>query len=142
MLPVILLVGLGFQGAPSANVGTDVSLFSSCDTSSEVIASVPRDAAFEVHYSIDNEPTCYLVTLALPGRTVRGYVFERKLNAVAEFEKSRLEAARYAFSLPIPLPPSAAPPPAPKDSEKPKTDPAKTEVAKAKPSKANPKVSW
>lgn len=136
MLPVIPLTGLlavlSFQGAPTA----DVSLFSSCDTSSDVIASVPRDAAFDVKYSIDNEPTCYLVTLSLPGRTVRGYVFDRKLAAVTEFEKSRLEAARYAFSLPIPLPPSAA--------QAPKPEPPKTEVAKVekKPVKPAPKAGF
>lgn len=139
MLPVILLAGLGFQGAPAtAAVGADVALFSSCDTSSEVVASVPRDAAFDVRYSIDNEPTCYLVTLALPGRIVRGYVFDRKVNAVMAFEKSRVEAERYAFSLPIPLPPSAAPP-APKEPEKTKIEPVKVEK---KPSKPQPKVAF
>ena len=132
---MFLAAALALQ--PPAAAPANVQVLSDCDTSADVVAQVPRSEDMHVIYSIAGAPTCYLVTFKAGSKTMQGFVFDRKLEAVTAFEHSRVEAERDAFSKPIPVPasPSAAPAP----SEQAKTVEAKVEKKPAKPA---PKVAF
>jgi hypothetical protein len=109
MTNLILIFGIAMQApAPSG-----VPVLEYCDASAPVIAQVSRDAAMDVRFSIAGSPTCYLATMTIDGRAVRGYVLDRRLDAVVAFEKSRVATEQAAFKAPLyvppPEPPAAAP---------------------------------
>ncbi len=111
MIPAAILLGIAIQTVPAQT--RTVPVLSQCDTSSTVIAQAPADAEMKVSFSIAGAPTCYLVTVAINGRSVRGYVFDSRADAIANFEKSRVQTEVVAFRAPIfvpaPEPPAAAP---------------------------------
>jgi len=133
MLNIILFAaGLALQ-APAPASG-DIAVLSACDSGSNVVARVPRNTDLQVIYSIADAPTCYLVTYKSNGKTMRGFVFDRRLNAVMAFEHSRVDNEVETFSKPIPIVEPAAPKAdAPAAAAAPA--PAKTEVASAKSTK-------
>jgi len=101
---IAVIIGLALpEAAPPL-----VAVLSECDAGSDVIARVPRNALFTVHYSIDNGPTCYLVTLSsgegatAEGPAIRGYVVDRHIDAVIAFEKSRVRKEQNVFSARLP----------------------------------------
>jgi hypothetical protein len=135
---IAILMGL----AADAPVVSATPVLSECDAHASALSSVALNAPLDVHYAIENAPTCYSVTLTVAGKPVRGFVLNRKLDAVIAFEKSRVDAEREAFSRPIPMPVNpSAPPPAPsvKETERPKAEVAKAEKKSSKP---DPKVTF
>jgi hypothetical protein len=133
---IAVIIGLGLpEVAPPV-----VAVFSECDAGSDVIARVPRDASFTVHYSIDNGATCYLVTLSLAdGRTARGYVVDRHIDAVVAFDKSRVGNEQNVFSARLPGSEVAA---ASVDAEKRKAAPAVIAQDEKKSAAKQPKLTW
>jgi hypothetical protein len=112
------MLGIAVQNPAPANA----PVLSECDTSSDIVAKTPLDAAIEVHYAIAGAPSCYQITLTINGQVMRGYVFDPRLDAVAAFEKSRLETEQAAFKAKLYIPPLPA-----------ALQPPRTAVAVAKP---------
>ncbi len=136
---IALMIGVALQAPAPAGI----AVLSECDSSSDIVAQAPRDAALDVHYSIAGAPTCYLVTGTLQGKPVRGYVLDRQADAVIAFEKSRVETEQTAFKAPplieAPAPP-AADPAKPADSAKTDTAVAAKAAETKKPAPKHPKV--
>jgi hypothetical protein len=135
---IALMIGVALQTPAPASI----AVMSECDASSDVVAQAPRDAAFEVHYSIAGAPTCYLVTGTLQGKPVRGFVLDRQIDSVVAFEKSRVQTEQTAFKAP-PLIEAPAPPADPvKTADSAKTAPVVTAKApeEKKPAPKHPKV--
>jgi hypothetical protein len=107
------LIGLILGFAIQAPAPASVPVLSFCDATAAVIAQAPREVAMKVHFAIAGSPTCYLATMTIDGREVRGYVLDRRLDAVIAFERSRVATEQAAFKAPQyiapPDPPAAAP---------------------------------
>ena len=106
-----LVLGIAMQ-APAPGPAS-VPVLDYCDTSAPVIAQAPREAAMNVLFSIAGSPTCYLVTTTIDGHAVRGYVLDRRLDAVVAFERSRVATEQTAFKAPLYVPPPDPPAGAP-----------------------------
>jgi len=128
---IAFLAALALQGAAPA----PVAVLTECDASSDVAAQIPRDAAMDVHYSIAGAPTCYLVTVTVQGKALKGYVVDRGADAVVAFEKSRVESEQAAFKAPLPMPESAAAPVASVEPAKPAPAAVAAKVEKKSPPK-------
>ncbi len=129
---MFLAAALAFQAATPA-APSSVPVLSECDTDSKVIAQAPAAADLHVIYSIAGAPTCYFVSYVSGGKTVRGFVFDRRAGSVKEFERERVAAEVDTFSRPIPMPapPNAAPPEPPKPVVTAKAEPPKKAPPKA-----------
>lgn len=128
---IAFMAALALQGAAPL----PVAVLTECDASSDVAAHVPKDAAMDVHYSIAGAPTCYLVTVTIQGKTLKGYVVDREADAVVAFEKSRVESEQAAFKAPLPMPASTAASVANVEPAKPAPATVATKVEKKAPPK-------
>jgi hypothetical protein len=133
---IMAMMGLAWQGALTPGV----AIRSGCDAGSDVVAQIPLDAKLDVHFAIDNGPTCYRVTLSsAQGGTVRGYVLDRHIDAVIAFEKSRVRNEKNAFNAPLA---SAKVAEVPVEADKPQAAvAAKAQVEKKSVAKG-PKLTW
>ena len=109
MTNLILMFGIAMQAPAQASV----PVLEYCDASAPVIGQVSRDATMDVRFSIAGSPTCYLATMTIDGRAVRGYVLDRRLDAVVAFERSRVATEQAAFKAPLYVPPPELPAAAP-----------------------------
>jgi len=103
------LIGLILGFAIQSPAPATVPVLGYCDASAPVIAQAPRDAAMTVRFAIAGTPTCYLATITVDGRELRGYVLDRHLDAVVAFERSRVATEQAAFKAPLYIPPPEAP---------------------------------
>ncbi len=130
------LIGLILGFALQAPAPPSVPVLEYCDASAPVVAQISRDAAMDVRFSIAGSPTCYLATMTIDGRAVRGYVLDRRLDAVVAFERSRVATEQAAFKVPLYVPPPEPPAAAPAVAA------GKLAEDKKLPKKAPPKVAF
>ena len=118
MYPYIALLALFQAPAPQAGI----PLLDDCSDSAVALGSLAPAARVEVRSAVAGyAKTCYAVTAAVDGKSVKGYVLGNDLAAVADFERERAAvAASIADVAPAPVAaPAIAPVPKAPPVEKP-----------------------